>query len=283
MEPAEAADHRSSSRMAAPHLQPKLQVTRKTTAPVDAFLEAHEHRILSVKLFGLLVGCPAPTKIVGGIQNQSGFEPWRHLWKDLCPEQENRGLIRRRALLSSKFPSKEVVAGMGAKYAGEFGDEKAICDEDKSALLMAESPTALKQHIAMHASSLTAYDEVRQIDVSYLQIKSVWAPNASWQARRSRCHGNQQSWRERKLQRKRKERMKKVARASVGRKEKTTKRKTNAPFVGAQAIKSRAVGSTQKEKGKGPHLRCAISRSQKGAGKAAKDIFLVDAGATVSV
>ena len=67
-----------------------------------------------------------------------------------------------------------------AKYASEFGDEKAISDEDKRALLMVESPTALKQHLAMHASSLTAYDEVRQIVVSYLQAKRVWTPNATY-------------------------------------------------------------------------------------------------------
>ena len=91
-------------------------------------------------------------------------------------------------MLSPKFPSKEVEFSAAlqeweldlAKYATEFEDEKAISDEDKRALLMVESPTALKQHLAMHASSLTAYDEVRQVVVSCLQAKRVWTPNATY-------------------------------------------------------------------------------------------------------
>ena len=168
-----------------------LDEARKQKTPMDT-LKTQEHRILSVKLFGLLVrwvqDCPAATKIARGIQNQSGFELWRLLWKEFHPEQANRGLIWRRALLSPKFPSKEVEFSAAlqeweldlAKYATEFGDEKAISDEDKRALLMVESPTALKQHLAMHASSLTAYDEVRQVVVSYLQAKRVWTPNATY-------------------------------------------------------------------------------------------------------
>ena len=69
-----------------------------------------------------------------------------------------------KGLTEPKVPLKRggilcSIARMGD--ASEFGDEKAISDEDKRALLMVESPTALKQHLATHASSLTAYDEVR--------------------------------------------------------------------------------------------------------------------------
>ena len=101
------------------------------------------------------------------------------MWKEFHPEQANGGLI---ALLTQSSPQHggEFSAALQewweldlAKYASEFGDEKAISDEDTRALLMVESPTALKQHLAMHASSLTAYDEVRQIVVSYLQAKRV--------------------------------------------------------------------------------------------------------------
>jgi hypothetical protein len=61
----------------------------------------------------------------------------------------------------------------------EFG---GIADEDKRALLITESPAALKQHLAMHAATLTTYEQVCAVVVSYLPAKTVWIPTATYAA-----------------------------------------------------------------------------------------------------
>ena len=169
-----------------------LEEARKSQSDNTPTEESDEYRALSVKLFGMLVSliaeCPAALKIARGTRNQNGFVLWRMLWREFHPEQANRGLIWRRALLSPKFPNKEGDFSAAlqeweldlAKYESEFGAEKAISDEDKRALLMVESPQALKQHLAMHASSLGSYDEVRAVVVSYLQAKRVWTPSGGY-------------------------------------------------------------------------------------------------------
>ena len=100
------------------------------------------------------------------------------MWKEFHPEQANRGLIWKqkpdmeKGLAEPKVPLQRVgiqrsVAGREldlAKYASETGDGRP-----------SESPTALKQHLATHASSLTVCDVVKQIIVSYLQ-----APNDTY-------------------------------------------------------------------------------------------------------
>ncbi|CAE7450340.1 unnamed protein product, partial [Symbiodinium microadriaticum] len=75
-----------------------------------------------------------------------------------------------------------------AKYEAEFGVEKAISDEDKRALLMVESPGALKQHLAMTAGKLTKYEDVRGLVVSYLQAKRVWTPSGAYAQPAGRRH-----------------------------------------------------------------------------------------------
>ena len=75
-----------------------------------------------------------------------------------------------------------------AKYEAEFGVEKAISDEDKRALLMVESPSALKQHLAMTAGKLTKYEDVRGLVVSYLQAKRVWTPSGAYAQPAGRRH-----------------------------------------------------------------------------------------------
>ena len=140
-----------------------LEEARRESDEGEEAVESEEYRQLSVKLFGMLVSlvseCAPALKIARGIRRQDGFLLWRQLWREFHPEQANRGLIWRRALLSPKFPSKESEFSAAlqewesdlAKYEAEFGVDKAISDEDKRALLMVESPSALKQHLAMTA------------------------------------------------------------------------------------------------------------------------------------
>jgi hypothetical protein len=133
---------------------------------------------------------PSAVKIAQGIQRQNGFELWRLLWREYHPEQTNKSLIWRRTLLSPKFPTREADFSAAFqewendvdRYAAEFGAERAIADENKRALLITESPVALKQHLAMHAATLTTYEQVRAVVVSYLQAKRVWIPTATYAA-----------------------------------------------------------------------------------------------------
>ncbi|CAE7662605.1 unnamed protein product [Symbiodinium sp. CCMP2592] len=130
--------------------------------------ESEEYRILSVKLFGMLVSlvseCPAAFKIARGIRRQDGFLLWKQLWKEFHPEQANRGLIWRRAILSPKFPHKEADFAAAlqewesdlAKYEAEFGADKAIFEEDKHAVLMltVREPRTMASEWGGPASSL---------------------------------------------------------------------------------------------------------------------------------
>ncbi|OLP75531.1 hypothetical protein AK812_SmicGene44654, partial [Symbiodinium microadriaticum] len=177
-----------------------LEEARREGDDADETVESEEYRQLSVKLFGMLVSlvseCAPALKIARGIRRQDGFLLWRQLWREFHPEQANRGLIWRRALLSPKFPSKEGEFSAAlqewesdlAKYEAEFGVEKAISDEDKRALLMVESPSALKQHLAMTAGKLTKYEDVRGLVVSYLQAKRVWTPSGAYAQPAGRRH-----------------------------------------------------------------------------------------------
>ena len=177
-----------------------LEEARREGDDADETVESEEYRQLSVKLFGMLVSlvseCAPALKIARGIRRQDGFLLWRQLWREFHPEQANRGLIWRRALLSRKFPSKEGEFSAAlqewesdlAKYEAEFGVEKAISDEDKRALLMVESPSALKQHLAMTAGKLTKYEDVRGLVVSYLQAKRVWTPSGAYAQPAGRRH-----------------------------------------------------------------------------------------------
>ncbi|CAE7434553.1 PARP6, partial [Symbiodinium sp. KB8] len=177
-----------------------LEEARRESDEGEEAVESEEYRQLSVKLFGMLVSlvseCPPALKMARGIRRQDGFLLWRQLWREFHPEQANRGLIWRRALLSPKFPSKESEFSAAlqewesdlAKYEAEFGVDKAISDEDKRALLMVESPSALKQHIAMTAGKLTKYEDVRGLVVSYLQAKRVWTPSGAYAQPAGRRH-----------------------------------------------------------------------------------------------
>ena len=46
--------------------------------------------------------------------------------------------------------------------------------------MLTEAPTALKQHLSMHIATLSTYQSVREVVVSYLQAKQVWKPSAAY-------------------------------------------------------------------------------------------------------
>ena len=131
------------------------------------------------------------TKIARGIREQNGWEFWRLLWRELAPDNHSKNLVWRRALLSPKFPTKitkevdfspalrEWEADLD-KHEAEFGQAKAMSDEDKRAVVLTEAPTALKQHLSMHIGTLTTYQYVHEVVVSYLQAKQVWKPSAAY-------------------------------------------------------------------------------------------------------
>ena len=136
---------------------------------------AFDYRMLSIKLCGLITSwtqdAPSAVKIARGIQGQNGFELWHLLWREYHPEQTNKSLIWRKTSLSPKFPTREADFSAALqkwerdvdRSAAEFGAERAIADEDKDkrALLITESPAALKQHLAMQAATLATYEQVR--------------------------------------------------------------------------------------------------------------------------
>ena len=176
-----------------------LDEARRSQKPCAMEGMAFDYRMLSIKLFGLITSWtqdgPSAVKIARGIQGQNGFELWRLLWREYHPEQTNKSLIWRRPLLSPKFPTREADFSAAFqewendvdRYAAEFGAERAIADENKRALLITDSPVALKQHLAMHAATLTTYEQVRAVVVSYLQAKRVWIPTATYAAGHRAC------------------------------------------------------------------------------------------------
>ena len=169
-----------------------LDEARKSATALTGEEATADYHVLSVKLFGILTSlvqdAPSAVKLARSVQNQNGFELWRLLWKEYQPEQTNKALVWRRALLAPKFPRSEAEFSAALqewendldRYTVECGPDKAISDEDRRALLITECPSALRQHLAMHAATLVTYEQVRAVVVSYLQAKRVWVPTASY-------------------------------------------------------------------------------------------------------
>ena len=88
------------------------------------------------------------TKIARGISEQNGWEFWRLLWREPAPNNHSKRLVWRRALLSPKFPTKEANFSAALqeweadldKYEAEYGQAKAISDEDKRAVVLTDAP-----------------------------------------------------------------------------------------------------------------------------------------------
>ncbi|CAE7522738.1 unnamed protein product [Symbiodinium sp. CCMP2592] len=172
----------------------ELEIARKCKVPLQVAAMTEEVRTLSVRLFGMLGSwtqdSATAVKLARGVKGQNGFELWRLLWQEHNPENESKNLTWRRTLLMPKFPPKESDFSLALqeweadvdRYASEYGAGRALADEDLRAVLVTESPTALRQHLAMHAASLSTYAEVREVVVSYLQAKRVWTPSAGYAA-----------------------------------------------------------------------------------------------------
>ena len=50
----------------------------------------------------------------------------------------------------------------------------------KRTVVLTEAPAALKQHLSMHIGTLSTYQSVREVVVSYLQTTQVWRPSAAY-------------------------------------------------------------------------------------------------------
>ena len=166
----------------------ELDAARKNTTFVDPAGMTDDCRSRGRQLFAMLNSwtqeLTVATKIARGIREQNGWEFWRLLWRKLAPDNHSKNLVWRRALLSPKFPTKitkeadfspalqEWEADLD-KHEAEFGQAKAMSDEDKRAVVLKEAPTALKQNLSMHIGTLTTYQYVREVVVSYLQAKQV--------------------------------------------------------------------------------------------------------------
>ncbi|CAE7772847.1 unnamed protein product [Symbiodinium sp. CCMP2592] len=171
-----------------------FQAESYLAAPLQMAAMTEEVRTLSVRLFGMLGSwtqdSATAVKLARGVKGQNGFELWRLLWQEHNPENESKNLTWRRTLLMPKFPPKESDFSLALqeweadvdRYASEYGAGRALADEDLRAVLVTESPNALRQHLAMHAASLSTYAEVREVVVSYLQAKRVWTPSAGYAA-----------------------------------------------------------------------------------------------------
>ena len=169
-----------------------LDNARKLTSfvgPVDMTDEAKSRgRQLFAMLNSWTQELAVASKIARGIRDQNGFEFWRLLWREMAPDNHSKSLIWRRSLLSPKFPAKEAEFSAALqeweadldRYEAEYGPSKAISDEDKRAVVLTEAPTALKQHLSMHIGTLSTYESVREVVVSYLQAKQVWRPSAAY-------------------------------------------------------------------------------------------------------
>ncbi|CAE7681372.1 unnamed protein product [Symbiodinium sp. CCMP2592] len=163
----------------------ELEVARKCKVPLQMAAMTEEVRTLSVRLFGMLGSwtqdSATAVKLARGVKGQNGFELWQN---------ESKNLTWRRTLLMPKFPPKESDFSLALqeweanvdRYASEYGAGRALADEDLRAVLVTESPNALRQHLAMHAASLSTYADVREVVVSYLQAKRVWTPSAGYAA-----------------------------------------------------------------------------------------------------
>ena len=169
-----------------------LDNARKLTSFVDPVDMTDEAKSRGRQLFAMLNSwtqeLAVASKIARGIRDQNGFEFWRLLWREIAPDNHSKSLIWRRSLLSPKIPAKEAEFSAALqeweadldKYEAEYGPSKAISDEDKRAVVLTEAPTALKQHLSMHIGTLSTYQSVREVVVSYLQAKQVWRPSAAY-------------------------------------------------------------------------------------------------------
>ncbi|CAE7213819.1 unnamed protein product [Symbiodinium sp. CCMP2592] len=141
----------------------ELEVARKCKVPLQMAAMTEEVRTMSVRLFGMLGSwtqdSATAVKLARGVKGQNGFELWRLLWQEHNPENESKNLTWRRTLLMPKFPPKESDFSLALqeweadvdRYASEYGEGRALADEDLRAVLVTESPNALRQHLAMHA------------------------------------------------------------------------------------------------------------------------------------
>ena len=169
-----------------------LEEARKSTTFVDPVDMTDDCKARGRQLFAMLTSwtqeLAVAVKIARGIREQNGFEFWRLLYRELAPDNHSKSLIWRRSLLSPKFPSKETEFSAALqeweadldRYEAEYGAQKAISDEDKRAVVLTEAPNALKQHLSMHIATLSTYQAVREVVVSYLQAKQVWKPSAAY-------------------------------------------------------------------------------------------------------
>ena len=249
-----------------------LEEARKSTTFVDPVDMTDDCKARGRQLFAMLTSwtqeLAVAVKIARGIREQNGFEFWRLLYRELAPDNHSKSLIWRRSLLSPKFPSKETEFSAALqeweadldRYEAEYGAQKAISDEDKRAVVLTEAPNALKQHLSMHIATLSTYQAVREVVVSYLQAKQVWKPSAAYAGSTARSDPMEIGL----VQHKGKVRIKvakeRMARRAKGRirkeKGKTPTRKTKVEKVktakiavqsaGRPAIPLRSAGSTQK-------------------------------------
>ena len=150
-----------------------LEEARKLTSFVDPVDMTEEYNARGKQLFAMLTswtqGLAVAIKIARGIRDQNGFEFWRLLWREMAPDNHSKSLIWRRSLLSPNFPPEEV------DFSAAFLEWEADLDKYET-----EAPTALKQHLAMHIATLSTYQSVREVVVSYLQAKQVWKPSATY-------------------------------------------------------------------------------------------------------
>ena len=170
----------------------ELDTARKNTTFVDPADMTHDCKSRGRQLFAMLNSwtqeLTVATKIARRIREQNGWEFLRLLWRELAPDNHSKSLVWRRPSLSQKFPTKEANFSAALqeweadldKYEAEYGQVKTISDEDKRAVMLTEAPTALKQHLSMHIGTLTTYQSVREVVVSYLQSKQVWKPSAAY-------------------------------------------------------------------------------------------------------
>jgi len=258
----------------------ELDAARKNTTFVDPAGMTDDCRSRGRQLFAMLNSwtqeLTVATKIARGIREQNGWEFWRLLWRELAPDNHSKNLVWRRALLSPKFPTKitkevdfspalqEWEADLD-KHEAEFGQAKAMSDEDKRAVVLTEAPTALKQHLSMHIGTLTTYQYVHEVVVSYLQAKQVWKPSAAYAGAAARKNpdameigqighgkgrgkGKNGKGKEGKNGKGKKQKGKTNIATAAERVAKTVTARTDAPSVGKQAIRQRSVGSIRKAK-----------------------------------
>ena len=187
----------------------ELEVARKTRTPLQMAVRTEDVRTMNVRLLGMFGNwtqdSATAVKLARGIKGQNGFELWRLLWVEHTLQNESKALSWRRSLLTPRFPPREQEFSLALqeweadidRYASEYGERRAIGDEDMRAVLVTESPSALRQHLAMHASSLGTCAEVREVVVSYLQSQASLHPECGLRRLLQeglQRHGHWQGW-----------------------------------------------------------------------------------------